>query len=577
MLTKDSQIRIAVILSLFFLLFFVTEANGNDTSLNYVLRENGLMKLPACNDTTQGVVCASFLAGCGSFLLHNHHSSPSTSRTGGNSTTDGQELITLIHDRGILFFQPTNDGNLTLINELAVNCDQLKPIGAWKDQFLLVHSNSPRCTCQEPGKRPCPLQIQVLRPLELQGFINYIEGSVSKPIRSLHLPIEGLLVLANATRNVTDSVPSEGCSEFANAEEMEGNIALIYRGTCFFQEKVDFARQAGAIAVIIVNRKETPLVEMGVVGDIPTVMISFESGELLRTALSHTEVVVKLGRNTGTILAHPTADLPFGLGTIPIQDILEGKELTVTPNTHVFEWVDRGFAFDSDRGYLWLFRVGDTPNTLVVNISDGVGNLQVLRTYLLSPLVDIAPSMVTRDGCQYAIGVVPDGSAVVIYNVTDLDHVKLVSEVPTMGGDTLVTTTNGTVIYLLAQLSSHRIEVINATNLTSPQQVYNFTEIHGESAVVQPTGKFLSEDDEFLWISYSSLGVTVYDLRQDPFHPEKLAPLLDTTPQISQEYTVGVLRICGYRGDNFKAIGININDVGEQQLLQMLLEKKTRD
>lgn len=47
--------------------------------------------------------------------------------------------------------------------------------------------------------------------------------------------------------------PSFACDEVINGNEVSGNIALVDRGSCFFQQKVLNGQDAGAIAVIICN------------------------------------------------------------------------------------------------------------------------------------------------------------------------------------------------------------------------------------------------------------------------------------------------------------------------------------
>jgi Zn-dependent M28 family amino/carboxypeptidase len=90
--------------------------------------------------------------------------------------------------------------------------------------------------------------------------------------------------------NVED--PSEitsGCEDEDFASFPEGNIALIQRGTCTFQEKVINAEEAGAVAAIIFNQgntEERSLLLEGDVGDdttstIPAVGTTFALGEEL--------------------------------------------------------------------------------------------------------------------------------------------------------------------------------------------------------------------------------------------------------------------------------------------------------
>lgn len=62
--------------------------------------------------------------------------------------------------------------------------------------------------------------------------------------------------------------PAKVCGPVSNAEAVSGNIAMIDRGSCFFEEKVANAEAAGAIAVIICNFEDN-VISMGGVAEVP--------------------------------------------------------------------------------------------------------------------------------------------------------------------------------------------------------------------------------------------------------------------------------------------------------------------
>ncbi|MGC8990088.1 MAG: PA domain-containing protein, partial [Verrucomicrobiia bacterium] len=90
--------------------------------------------------------------------------------------------------------------------------------------------------------------------------------------------------------------PTEGCSAAVNADALRGNIALVDRGTCQFSTKIKNAKNAGAIAVVVVNNRPVGHaegiwpIEMGVgddgYQDIPAVMISMPDGDKIKTGLA---------------------------------------------------------------------------------------------------------------------------------------------------------------------------------------------------------------------------------------------------------------------------------------------------
>ncbi len=89
-----------------------------------------------------------------------------------------------------------------------------------------------------------------------------------------------------------------GCSVFFNGNQVNGNIALINRGECAFEEKVKNAEEAGAIGVIIANTEDN-IISMGgtdTIPDpsIPSVSISSSSGAIIRDALNGGQVNITI-------------------------------------------------------------------------------------------------------------------------------------------------------------------------------------------------------------------------------------------------------------------------------------------
>ena len=102
--------------------------------------------------------------------------------------------------------------------------------------------------------------------------------------------------------DLQDGIPpgpsTSGC-EASDFERFErGAIALVRRGTCPFQMKVENATSAGAAGVIIMNEGSTPersntfAGRLTRVASVPVVGIAFEPGRLLASALSRGDNVV---------------------------------------------------------------------------------------------------------------------------------------------------------------------------------------------------------------------------------------------------------------------------------------------
>jgi Zn-dependent M28 family amino/carboxypeptidase len=112
------------------------------------------------------------------------------------------------------------------------------------------------------------------------------------------------------------STSTSGCEPEDFVDFVEGNIALVQRGTCDFSVKAENAFAAGAVGVIIFNegqegRTETLAATLGAEFDeeIPVVGTSFEIGNELAALLEEGEVVVHLQTDTLIELDVPTSNL----------------------------------------------------------------------------------------------------------------------------------------------------------------------------------------------------------------------------------------------------------------------------
>ena len=141
------------------------------------------------------------------------------------------------------------------------------------------------------------LQIKVTAPTAVVGSYAAVEGDFTAPL-SLVGTLSGTVVATS---------PVDACATLVNSGALEGKIALINRGTCFFSDKVRSAQESGAIAVIMVNNDSTPPIVMAGNGDtsditIPGVMISQADGAKLRGQLSR-GLTVTIGPNV--VALHP--------------------------------------------------------------------------------------------------------------------------------------------------------------------------------------------------------------------------------------------------------------------------------
>ena len=107
-------------------------------------------------------------------------------------------------------------------------------------------------------------------------------------------------------------ISQEGCFPLTN--DLTGKIAVIWRNTCQFGTKIYYAEQAGARAVIIINR-EPGLVNMapgdsGAVCTIPAIFIEDATGAVITAEMANGPVVAFIGaRNFDNNLSITAADV----------------------------------------------------------------------------------------------------------------------------------------------------------------------------------------------------------------------------------------------------------------------------
>ncbi|MFU8832893.1 MAG: S8 family serine peptidase, partial [Wenzhouxiangella sp.] len=140
-----------------------------------------------------------------------------------------------------------------------------------------------------PGNRLSPV-VQVTAPEEIADDFSAVEGS--SPVRVADVaPLSGEIVPAE---------PLLACGPLDNPAAIAGNIALIVRGDCPFNDKHVNAQEAGATAVIVFDNAGAPIVMGGVTdATIPGVMISLADGQLINSvaAVETVDAIIDLAPN----------------------------------------------------------------------------------------------------------------------------------------------------------------------------------------------------------------------------------------------------------------------------------------
>ena len=157
--------------------------------------------------------------------------------------------------------------------------------------------------------------IEVVAPASIADTVPMREASFTRPISAD--PIEGDLVLADdgvdTLANGMSGSFYDACEPLTNAANLSGQIALIERGGCDFQDKIEQAADAGAAAAVVYNTSGDPIVMNGSGGkvDIPAVMIGTADADRILSAIDAGDTVtVRLQtgiiaefRDTGNVLA----------------------------------------------------------------------------------------------------------------------------------------------------------------------------------------------------------------------------------------------------------------------------------
>ena len=103
--------------------------------------------------------------------------------------------------------------------------------------------------------------------------------------------ISALLVLGS---------PVNGCTELANAADVNGNIAFIQRGACSFSTKYNNAAAAGARAIVVFNNAGDPIIMSAPGTTIPGQMISQSEGEVIASYDGMGQILANVGPSYAT-------------------------------------------------------------------------------------------------------------------------------------------------------------------------------------------------------------------------------------------------------------------------------------
>jgi hypothetical protein len=226
----------------------------------------------------------------------------------------------------------------------------------------------------------------VTGPASIAGSYHaLLPGSEGTAFPKLSGPIAGKLVYAT---------PPDGCSALTNPGEIAGNIAMIDRGVCTFAAKAQAAKDAGAIAVIIVNSRDPdspdgkfPTV-MGGGLDFPAFMISKPDGAIIKTAVGQ-NITISITPDTTPILGQYNAGRGATDSTFPV----------IVPAAGLYPlravWFEGGGGANFE-----FFSVTDTGEKILLN---DTANPKALKSFVSRASVGTPTIAISQNGANIVI------------------------------------------------------------------------------------------------------------------------------------------------------------------------------
>lgn len=128
--------------------------------------------------------------------------------------------------------------------------------------------------------------MEITAPPRIAGKYAVREASFTPPLQDVD-PVEAKVIAVDDGDTSLDTggtgTEADGCQPLLNGDEVNGNIALLQRTGCRFDEMIRNAADAGAVAAIVYNIAGDPIVMNGDSGlsDIPALMIGQADANLI--------------------------------------------------------------------------------------------------------------------------------------------------------------------------------------------------------------------------------------------------------------------------------------------------------
>ena len=210
--------------------------------------------------------------------------------------------------------------------------------------------------------------MEITAPPRIAGKYAVKEANFTPPLQDVD-PIEANLVAVDDGDTSLDTgetgTEADGCQPLLNGDEVSGNIALMQRTGCRFDEMIRNAADAGAVAAIVYNIGGDPIVMSGDSGlsDIPALMIGQADASLILAEFDD-GITVTAVLDKGFLLTSNDAGNTMATfsarGPGPVPDIL--KPDVTAPGVNILAGFTPDSAY-STPGELFAYLSGTSMST----------------------------------------------------------------------------------------------------------------------------------------------------------------------------------------------------------------------
>eukprot|EP01091_Cochliopodium_minus_P009519 TRINITY_DN235_c0_g1_i2.p1 TRINITY_DN235_c0_g1~~TRINITY_DN235_c0_g1_i2.p1 ORF type:complete len:612 (-),score=156.48 TRINITY_DN235_c0_g1_i2:5-1606(-) len=424
---------------------------------------------------------------------------------------------------GIDFVDVTDPSSPKAVHFIPGCLNVWRDMKVWKKTIYGITEFTQSCNCMVGEK--CETFLQVKSPVETQMVMT--QGAITKQLSDTG-DIEGLLVPIS---NWDD----KGCNYIENSDKIKGNIALIPRGTCSFQQKILKAQEAGAIAVVIENFEDS-FIYPGMAGEstgvlLAGVMVGKSDGDTLRRYYNEGKEV-KVLLSVKNARESPFFQRPEGLVIVSMDDPFHPKLIQYYTNDFLFS---HNVFVETDRPYLYVCgmssRQGGNSTQVHSTANGGIfmydisganeRNPKLIGNFTEQYIHDLS---VTKCGNDHILfGAAIYDNFIWIVNVTDPSQPRVLQKFKAHFelGHNVWVDDSCSVFYVTHESNNLPITVWKLWKDEKGNVLWNITPKFLGDLSINQFGNSMAHNvfvkDDFLYVSYYQQGVAVYNVSNPAF------------------------------------------------------------